>query len=121
MIIVPNPLITNWIEELSLWFKDSRVQILKGDLFDACLPKNEIRVTHGVPTASKVGDVFTFKYLNVSQNYKMLGGPPVYLRLRNECREKLRYTLSREGCVLVIIFFAHIFNIILHLLILHIL
>ena len=34
LIVVPNPLITNWIEELSLWFKDSRVQILKGDLFD---------------------------------------------------------------------------------------
>jgi SNF2 family DNA or RNA helicase len=34
LIVVPNPLITNWIEELSLWFEDSKVQILKGDLFD---------------------------------------------------------------------------------------
>ena len=34
LIVVPNPLITNWLEELSIWFQNSSVQILKGDLFD---------------------------------------------------------------------------------------
>ena len=34
LIVVPNPLITNWSEEFNLWFKDSSLQILKGDLFD---------------------------------------------------------------------------------------
>ena len=34
MIVVPNPLITNWLAELSKWFENSSVQVLKGDLFD---------------------------------------------------------------------------------------
>ena len=34
LIVVPNPLITNWLEALSTWFEDSIVQVLKGDLFD---------------------------------------------------------------------------------------
>lgn len=61
-----------------------RINNISGDLFDGCPVENELRVSHGVPAELKVGDRFTFTYFNVTDKFKTQGGPPVFIKLRNE-------------------------------------